>query len=227
VATLEIPFRLPLPGWPRAVVVTNFSYRGGALRIGGREVAVAESRDDLEAGASGRFDGAEVTVQLVARDGAPRVVVDVDGRAAVPEKDLRAPPSRPAWVHAFLALAASFAGFVASYLYLRRASAFDDPWSLKMAWHMAAWHLLLTFTLFPASVWGQRVGIRIVQLVSFVFFGIHAGIAGANVGSTNPGIALFNGASGALFLVATFYGIRAWRSMDPVAALRARCPRRG
>jgi len=133
---------------------------------------------------------------------------------------------RSAWTHAVLALTGSGAGFVASYLYLLKAQALQSDWALKMGYHMAGWHLLLTFTLFPASVWGQRIGIRSVQLVSLLFFFIHAGIALANIGPhdpTNPddpSIAFFNALSGLLFLIAAIYGNRAYRDMDPVEALR-------
>lgn len=220
-ADLAIAFRLPLPGWPRAVFESNYSFRGGRLVVDGAEVVTAATRDELERGVSGAIDGVPVDVRLVDHT----IAVTAAGAAAPREDRLRAPPSRSAWIHAVQALAGSAAGFVASYLYLRKADALTDAWSHKMGIHMAAWHLLLTFTLFPASVWGQRIGIRIVQLVSFLFFAIHAGIAIANTGasfSETPGIAIFNAASGALFLVATFYGNRAHRDMDPVAALGAR-----
>ena len=91
---------------------------------------------------------------------------------------------------------------------------------------MAGWHLLLTLTLFPASVWGQRTGIRVVQGVSLMVFLIHAGIAIANLGPPEPGeptdawIASLNAASGLLFLVTALYGRRAYRDMDPGSALR-------
>lgn len=129
------------------------------------------------------------------------------------EAETRA-PARSAWIHGGLALAGSFAGFAAGALYLARAHAADDAWALKMAVHMAAWHLLLTLTLFPASVWGGRTGIRTVQFASLVFFAIHAGIAIANVGSPpgvayGPWIALLNAASGLLFAASVVYGQRA------------------
>jgi len=128
-------------------------------------------------------------------------------------------------VHASLALMGSAAGFVASALYLAKGSAAEGAWAIKMGQHMAGWHLLLTVTLFPASVWGQRVGIRAVQLVSLLFFFIHAGIALANVAPTDAAdpsdgaIAFFNAVSGIFFLATAIYGNRAYRDMDPVAAL--------
>jgi hypothetical protein len=88
-----------------------------------------------------------------------------------------------------------------------------------MGLHMAGWHLLLTLTLFPASVWGQRIGIRVVQAVSLVFFLIHAGIATANLDMADPAIAVLNALSGLLFGAATLYGQRAHRDMDPIRAL--------
>ena len=102
----------------------------------------------------------------------------------------------------------------------------DSAWALKMAYHTAAWHLLLTFTLFPASVWGQRLGIRSVQIVSLVFFCIHLGIAIANAFWRDAGslvdvwIAFYNALSGVLFLASLIYGNRAHSDMDPVTALR-------
>ena len=118
------------------------------------------------------------------------------------------------------------AGFAASYLYLLKAGTLHTDWEVKMGQHMAGWHLLLTFTLFPASVWGQRLGIRAVQLVSALFFCIHLGIALANLGPAavatpyDAGIAILNAASGTLFLLTVLYGFRAYRDMDPIAALR-------
>ena len=115
---------------------------------------------------------------------------------------------------------------MASWLYLLKAEELGSAWAQKMGHHTAGWHLLLTFALFPASVWGQRVGIRSVQVVSFIFFCIHLGIAIANMGEGDPSnpddpwIALFNALSGIMFLWSTYYGQRAWRDMDPVHALR-------
>ena len=80
--------------------------------------------------------------------------------------------------------------------------------------------------LFPASVWGQRAGIRAVQVVSLVFFFIHAGIALANAGVSDPAIAAFNAASGLLFGASTLVGQRAHRDMDPIRARRDPTPAR-
>jgi hypothetical protein len=228
VAELEVAFRLPLDGWPRAVFESDYAYDGGRLVVDAHTVVRAHTREQLESGICGNLPmtGADVAVRLVADRRLPALQVWIDGQPAVREDALRARPTRSAWVHACLALAASAAGFTASYLYLMKAHVLDSEWSLKMANHMAGWHLLLTFTLFPASVWGQRVGIRSVQWVSLLFFCIHAGIALANLGasdSTNPDdtwIALWNGVSGLCFLAAAVYGYRAYRDMDPVAALR-------
>ena len=66
-----------------------------------------------------------------------------------------------------------------------------------------------------------------MQWVSPLFFLIHAGLALANLGPSDapepnsPWIAGLNALSGLLFLVAAVYGNRAYRDMDPVAALRA------
>ena len=120
----------------------------------------------------------------------------------------------------------SFAGFASGLLYLTKAQSLADPWALKMAYHTAGWHLLLTLTLFPASVWGQQRGIRAVQVISVVFFAIHVGIAIANASqpdSLHDGpIALLNGISGLLFLASALYGQRAFADMDPIQALRER-----
>jgi hypothetical protein len=227
-ADLELGFLLPLPGWPRAVFEGDYGFTGGRLVLDGVEILRAHTRAVLEAGVRGRLPERPATIEMrlrAADGGASRIDVLVDDAPATPEETLRARPSRSAWVHACLALAASAAGFVASWLYLQRAAHEQGDWALKMANHMAGWHLLLTWTLFPASVWGQRIGIRLVQIVSLLFFFIHAGIAIANVGATEGGhsgaIAAFNAASGVFFLAAAIYGNRAHRDMDPVAALRA------
>src|SRR5262249_33042804 len=146
-----------------------------------------------------------------------------DGAEVMREDRMRAPISRSVWIHAFLALGGSLFGFIASALYVRRAGLSQDPWAMKMALHMAAWHLLLVLTLFPLSVFGQRVGIRVVQCVSLLFFCIHVGIAVANTGPAfdGPWIALLNGASGVAFLAAAIYGSRAWADMDPLAYSRS------
>lgn len=226
---IEIHFLLPLPGWPSARLSCEFTYENARLEVEGATVLRATTRKEIERGVSAVLlpSGSTILLRLdVSQSGAPTWHLSVDGQAARREDQLRARPTRSAWVHATIALAASAAGFVASYLYLLRATADATGWSLKMANHMAGWHLLLTFTLFPASVWGRRVGIRSVQFVSLLFFLIHVGIALANLGSTDGeghqggGIALFNALSGVFFLVSTFYGNRAWRDMDPVQALR-------
>jgi hypothetical protein len=223
-AELVRAFRLPVEGWPRALFSCDYRYRGAELRVGDRVVARSAERSDLERGVTSRLEsGAAVTVALVERAGAARIAVSVDGRPALAEDDLRAPPSRSAFIHAFIALAGSIAGFVAGYLYHGKAVALASPWALKMAYHTAGWHLLLTLSLFPASVWGQRIGIRAVQLVSLVFFLVHLGIALANFfdqDSLHDGaIGGLNALSGLLFLASLLYGQIAHRDMDPVAAL--------
>lgn len=227
-AEVEVGFLLPLPGWPRAVFTSDFGYDRSELRLDGVAALRAADRAALERGVSGTLASAHasLTMRLAPNErGTPEVQITVDGRAARREDRLRTRPTRSAWIHASLALAASAFGFVASYLYLLRASAEAGDWALKMGRHMAGWHLLLTFTLFPASVWGQRVGIRTVQGVSALFFAIHLGIALANTAGDaadyGSAIALCNGLSGVFFLAATVYGNRAHRDMDPVAALRA------
>ena len=228
-AELEVAFRLPVAGWPRAVFETDYAYDGGRLVVDAHATVRASTRQQLEAGVRGSLAGSavDVAVRLEVGERTPQLRVWVDGHPAVREDGLRAHPTPSAWIHACLALAASAAGFTASYLYLIKAQALQSEWALKIASHMAGWHLLLTFTLFPASVWGQRVGIRAVQWVSLLFFFIHAGIAVANLGPSDPGstedtwIAAWNAASGVCFLAAAVYGNRAYRDMDPVAALRA------
>jgi hypothetical protein len=219
---LEIGYRLPLDGWPRAVFVGPFGYRGGRLLIDGETVLEAASRDELATGVAGAWGagGPRIALRLVERTGAAELAVEAGGRWAVREDAVRARPARAAWIHAFIALGGSAAGFLASYGYLVKAEALHDEWALKMGQHTAGWHLLLTLTLFPASVWGQRIGIRAVQMVSVVFFFIHAGMALANSDLGDPWIAFFNAASGALFFASVLYGNRAYRAMDPVAALR-------
>lgn len=221
---LKIAFRLPIEGWPRVVFRSDYGYRGGSLSLDDARILRADSREDLERGVEGRLagaDGAPIGMRLLHRNGVPALHVVADGRPAVREDRVWARPTRSAWIHAALALAGSAAGFAASYFYLVKAEALHDPWAAKMGQHTAGWHLLLTFTLFPASVWGQRTGIRAVQLMSLVFFVIHAGMALANADLGDPAIALFNAGSGVLFLLSVLYGNRAHRDMDPLAALRA------
>jgi len=228
VAELEIGFLLPLPGWPRAVFESDYAFAGSRLVVDGVEVLRAASRAVLEAGVHGRLPTCAAAIEMRLRQsegGTAAVDVLVDGAPARREEELRARPSRSAWIHACLALAASAAGFVASWLYLQRAAHEEGDWALKMANHMAGWHLLLTFTLFPASVWGQRIGIRLVQIVTLLFFFIHVALALANLGPDGGGhsgaIAVFNAVSGVFFLAAAIYGNRAYHDIDPVAALRA------
>jgi hypothetical protein len=216
---LEITFRLPLEGWPRAVFRSDYGYRGGILTAFGTQILHAASREALEHGTFGHAKGASVAMRLVEHGGAPVLCVTADGKEAVREERIWAKPTRSAWIHACIALAGSAAGFAASWFYLVKAAELHDDWARKMGQHTAGWHLLLTLTLFPASVWGQRIGIRAVQVVSFVFFCIHAGMALANSDLGDPAIALFNAVSGALFLASTIYGNTAHRDMDPVAAL--------
>lgn len=225
----EIAFLLPLPGWPRALFQGDLSYQAGRLVVDGTTVVSATTRAELERGVRRVLPatGVEVEMKLVAAGTGHDLCVTVGGRPARREGQLRARPSCSAWMHACQALAGSAAGFAASYLYLQRAAALGSDWALKMGNHMAGWHLLLTCTLFPASVWGQRIGIRMVQWVSLLFFLIHAGIALANLGPSAPSepsdawIAGLNAVSGGLFLTAAIYGNRAYRDMDPVRALRS------
>jgi hypothetical protein len=220
-ATQAIAFRLPLEGAPRAVFETSYGYDGGRLLIDGSPVLEAGSKDQLISGSKGLWILGSSThtlaVRLAGAESDPELLVETDGVLAAREDRLRAPTSRSAWIHGWIALAASFFGFVASGIYFLRSRALDDAWALKMAIHMAGWHLLLTLTLFPASVWGQRIGIRAVQIVSLVFFAIHACIAIANTGEAADGrwIAIFNAASGLAFAAAVLYGQRAHRDMDP------------
>lgn len=219
---LEIAFRLPVEGWPRAWFHSDFGFENARLEVEGAIVLQARTRASLERGATGTLPGGEpCAMRLATAGGALRIEVDAAGRRAPREDRVWARPTRSAWIHAGLALAGSAAGFAASWFYLERARTLDSVWAMKMGYHTAGWHLLLTLTLFPASVWGQRTGIRAVQLVSLVFFFIHAGIALANSGPGDPAIALFNGLSGVAFLLSVIQGQRAHRDMDPIAALQA------
>jgi hypothetical protein len=220
---LEIVYRLPLPGWPRALFRSDYGYRGARLSVDGAQVLHATSLEALKAGVEGILPGANdasITMRLEEAGDAPVVVVTAGGSLALREDRVWARPTRSAWNHAFIALAGSAAGIAASAFYLMKAVAMNDDWSRKMGMHTLGWHLLLTFTLFPASVWGQRPGIRTVQFVSLLFFCIHLSMALANMNLTDPAIAFFNAASGVLFMASTIYGQRAYRDMDPVLALR-------
>jgi len=218
---LAIAFRLPIEGWPKAWFYSDYGYDHARLEAGGVVVLQARTRAGLEGGVTGLLPGGEpCAMRLATAEGALRIEVDAAGQRAPREDRVWAKPTRSAWIHAYLALAGSAAGFAASWFYLVRARATDSAWAMKMGYHTAGWHLLLTLTLFPASVWGQRAGIRAVQLVSLVFFFIHAGIALANSGPGDPAIAFFNGLSGLAFLLSVGQGQRAHRDMDPIAALQ-------
>jgi len=215
-AELRIAFVLPRAS-ERAEFITDYSLRGGRLVVRDRVVVEVASRAALAQGASGRLAGSGGLVRVSAGDD-DEVRVWLDGVEAAREDRLIAPIRRSAWMHGWLALLGSALGFVSSWLYVRRAHATGDAWALKMAVHMAAWHLFLTLTLFPASVWGQRIGIRAVQGASLVFFLIHLGIACANLGPSTEGplLGLLNAASGLAFLVTALYGQRAHRDMNPL-----------
>jgi hypothetical protein len=220
----RISFVLPIDGRPRAHVVTDHGFRSARVSVGDRTVIDAPTAEALCAGVDGRLpDGTRLTL----RAGPDDVRLLCDGIDAPREDALSVAPTRSAWIHASLALSASLFGFAAGALYVRRAQVFSDAWALKMAIHMAAWHLLLVLTLFPASVWGQRAGIRVVQALAALFFFIHAGIAAANLGAPSPtaegtpegpAIAVLNALSGLAFLATVVWGQRAHADMDPLAS---------
>ncbi len=213
---LVINFRLPSG---RAIFESDHLFSRGRLTDGNATIFEFDGTANRELTTT--WQGHELALMLPeATTPDPNdLALVVDGEPALREDRMRLSASRSAWMHAFIALFASFAGFVASYLYMVKADASSDAWALKMGIHTAGWHLLLTLTLFPASVWGQRIGIRAVQFVSFVFFCIHLGIAIANFVDPSPHdgpwIAIFNALSGAFFLGAVFYGQRAHRDMNP------------
>lgn len=214
-------FRLPVTGHPRAVVTSDYGLCRARVCVGGRTAIEVCSPAELARGASAALEGCGL-LALRAADG--ELELTLDGALAVREEDLAAPVSRSAWIHAWIALTGSLLGFIASGLYLQRARIRADPWAMKMALHMAGWHLLLTLTLFPASVLGQRTGIRAVQTVSALFFAIHVGLALCNTTPVPgegglPWIASLNAASGLAFLIAALYGRVAFRDMDPEASL--------
>ncbi len=219
---LAIAFLLPIEGWPEARFHSDFGFEDARLEVEGAIVLQARTRACLERGVTGTLPGGEpCAMRLALRSGALQVEVEAAGQRAPRADRVWARPARSAWIHGGLALVGSAAGFAASWFYLVRARSLDSAWALKMGYHTAGWHLLLTLTLFPASVWGQRVGIRAAQLVSLVFFFIHAGIALANSAPGDQAIAFFNGLSGLAFLLSVAQGQRAYRDMDPIAALRA------
>jgi hypothetical protein len=218
-------FRLPIAGYPQARVTTDYALSRARVVVEDVTLLEVPSRQALLAGATAALPSSSSTLELRASiEGDVHLIVD--GVAAWREDELRAPPSRSAWAHASIALSGSALGFIASYLYVLRADASGDPWAMKMATHMAVWHLLLTLTLFPMSVWGQRTGIRAVQAVSAIFFFIHLGIAIANVAdgtlADGPFVAALNALSGVGFLAALIYGQRAHADMDPLSRLPTR-----
>lgn len=207
-----IVYRLPAPGLPRVLVTSDYGLRRAHVTFRDSVALAVESAEGLVRGATAELPGLG-TLSLQAQDG--ELALTLDGRAVRREDELCAPVSHSAWVHAWIALLGSLFGFIASALYVARARAQADPWAMKMALHMAGWHLLLTLTLFPASVLGQRPGIRAVQAVSALFFAIHVGLALANAQAEGPWIACLNALSGFAFLAAAVYGQVAHRDMDP------------
>jgi hypothetical protein len=218
--------RLPLPEWPSALVESDYTFGSAKLYVDGRELLRAETRAQLREGVRTAFGEHDVRMSLCDAGEAAELIVEVDGERAIDESRLRPRACPSARRHALIALGASAAGFIASYLYLERAWTMDSVWALKMAYHMAGWHLLLTLLLAPASLLFGRPGIRSVQATSALFFAIHLGIAVANAldpSSLHHGgaIAFWNALSGLFFFAAVPYGNVAWRDMDPVRALRA------
>ena len=226
-ATQRLVFRLPRPGWPSVVVETDYLYDVADLVVDGEVVLASQSREELLRGVSVCRDDGTLTLRLIESDGHSRLELRDDGREALPDSVIHVRPTRPVWMHAWIAFGGSLAGFVASAMYLRKSAMLHSEWAWKMGQHTAAWHLLLTLTLFPAAVWGPRLAVRIVQGVSLLFFLIHASMAIGNLGPSDPtnpndpAIALFNALSGLLFLAAAIYGNRAHRDKDPGEALRA------
>lgn len=220
-ARLAIPFRLPLSGRPRAVFETDYLYEGGRLLVGGACILQVASRSALEEGVSAHFSEGTICARLATDGGATKLHLLLDDVDAIDEREIELMATRSTWAHALLALGGSFAGFVASGLYLHKATVLHSAWAMKMGQHTAGWHLLLTLALLPGAVWGGRIGIRIVQCVCVLFFAIHLMIALANLGPSDPtnpndlGVALFNALSGVLFFAAAVVGQRAHRDMDP------------
>lgn len=207
------------PDGGRIEVRTSYLYDGATVHWDGDQVLALADRAAFLAGAQVRVGADELSVVL--RDDGVRVPEPelVLNRAPLVRQDrARRATSGPVYLHSFLALFGSFAGFAASYLYLLRSENYDDPWALKMALHMGAWHLLLTLTLFPAALFGGRIGVRIAQLASLLFFAIHLGIGLANLDAGTllkdgwP-IALLNAASGLFFALAVLSGQPAVRAL--------------
>jgi hypothetical protein len=199
-AELRFDYLLPAPDHGSATFVTDYGLRGGRLLVGGAVVLEATSRADLERGVRCTFGSPEHLFEVRSAS-AYDVRLWLDGVEAARGDAARA-ARRAAWIHAGLALVASACGFAASWVYVVRARAAVDPWAMKMALHMAAWHLLLTLTLFPAAAWGGRAGVGAVRLTSLVFALIHVGIAASNTGAeaASGPIAALNAASGLAFL---------------------------
>jgi hypothetical protein len=221
-ARRSIAYRLPLEGAPRVVFETDWLFHGGRLSYEGRSLVEARTRDELARGLETEFAEGALTVRLVEHAGENAIEVRLGDALALSESTVFLKPTRAVWIHAWIALAGSIFGFVSSALYLHKASLLHSEWASKMGMHTLVWHVVLTATLFPSSLWGQRLGIRIVQAVSLVFFGIHVCIAISNVGNggdaSNPNdawIALTNALSGLAFLAAVAWGQRAAREMDP------------
>lgn len=227
-ARYEEHFLLASLGWRRLTFASDYSLSFGVLEVDGQELLRARSQQQLLDGIDIAWPTANDVLRLRLIDIKTRQLQLHHNGVLLPrEKKVEVPPSRAVWMHAYLALWASFAGFVASYLYLKKAQILESVWALKMGYHTAGWHLLLTLTLFPASVWGQRPGIRLVQVVSAVFFAIHLGIGLANFGVNDPNnpndfwIGLWNATSAVFFGLAVWWGNKAHADMDIQKYLRA------
>jgi hypothetical protein len=214
-----ITYRLPLAGRPVAELVTDYSLSFARVAVAGQTVLEATGAEVVARGVDAPLAGGPHRLAVRAADNDEGIALLFDGAELDSAERVAVPTSRSAWAHACIALTGSLVGLAAAYGYLLRARAAGDAWAMKMAYHMAAWHLLLALTLFPASVWGQRIGIRAVQVVSAVFFAIHLGIGLANAGdhglADGTWMAALNVASGACFLAAAVYGQRAHADMRP------------
>jgi hypothetical protein len=201
-AELRIAYLMPNASHQRAVFVTDYGLRGGRLVVGDDVVVEAHDHEELARGVSAALPATGELVEVRASDDFD-VFVRVGGAEALREDRIAEGRRRATWIHGGVSLGGSACGFAASWLYVLRARAAADPWAMKMAIHMAAWHLLLTLALFPAAVWGGRFGRHAVRGTALVFFFIHVGIAMANGGTAEEQggwIAVLNAASGLLFL---------------------------
>src|SRR4051812_39483950 len=66
---IELVFRLPLAGWPRATFKSGFGYENARLIVDGARVLRTGTREELEAGAEGELRTGEAVAMRLTEGG--------------------------------------------------------------------------------------------------------------------------------------------------------------